>query len=64
MSATKAIHVHLQEGNAQHYFEVMKTNFGGTTTENSYTLNTGPIRINMSSYDIMGELEMLISETT
>ena len=63
MSDTKAIHVHLQEGNAQHYFEVMKKNFGGFHSENTYLLDHGPIRINMSSYNIMGELEIIINET-
>jgi len=63
MSDINAIQVNLQEGNAQHYFEVMKKQFGGTCSENSYILDSGPIRINMSSYNIMDELEMMISET-
>ncbi|TLX72460.1 helix-turn-helix transcriptional regulator [Labilibacter sediminis] len=63
MADTNTIHVHLQEGTAQNYFEILKKSFGGATHENYYLLDQGPFRVKMSSYDIMGELEMIINES-
>lgn len=63
MTDTNTIQVHLQEGTARNYFDTLKKSFGGTVTETNYLQDKGPIRIDMSSFDIMGELEMIINET-
>jgi len=63
MTDINTIHVQLQEGTAQNYFEILEKSFGGTISENNYILDKGPFRANMTSYNIMGELEMLINET-
>lgn len=63
MADTSIIRVHFQEGTAQTYYEILKKNFGGATHENNYILDHGPFRVKMSSYDLLGELEMIVNES-
>ncbi|TAJ14338.1 AraC family transcriptional regulator [Marinilabiliaceae bacterium JC017] len=62
MSNTTPIHLQFQEGNAQQYMQTLLQQFGGTQTDNSYLLETGPVRIKFTTYSLPDGVEMTISE--
>jgi len=62
MEEPGTIHLRMEEGAAQNYYKALHKHFGGELKADSYVINNAETSIHMSSYFLVPQLELLVSE--